>query len=76
VPKVFETGELPPYYFIAMEFVRGRTCPMSSRAGLWDPAAVRIAHDLSEFLQAAHKFERPSTACPSGRCLHGDLKPG
>jgi tetratricopeptide (TPR) repeat protein len=77
VPKVYEDGELPPYYFIAMEYVDGENLSEVIARGPSEPArAMTIAEQLGQFLEAAHRFETTIDGQPFRSLLHGDLKPG
>jgi serine/threonine protein kinase len=77
VPRVYEDGELPPYYFIAMEYVEGENLSDVIARGAVPPArAVSIAADLCRFLDTAHRFETRIDGQPFRSLLHGDLKPG
>lgn len=76
VPRVYEEGDEPPYYFIAMEYVHGENLSDLIARGPAAPAeAARIGIALSQFLKSAHGF----TATIDGRefwsLVHGDLKP-
>ena len=77
VPKVFEDGELPPYYFIAMEFVAGDDLSsLIARGPLSTADALSIAGQLCRFLEAAHALETTIDGVPFRSLVHGDLKPG
>lgn len=77
VPKVYEHGELPPYYFIAMEYVDGENLSEIIARGPSEPArAIAIAEQLGHFLEAAHRFETTIDGQAFRSLLHGDLKPG
>lgn len=77
VPRVYEEGDLPPYYFIAMEFVEGENLSDIIARGPSAPAdAVAIVSQLCRFLQAAHRFETTIGGQAFRSLLHGDLKPG
>jgi len=76
VPRVYEEGDQPPYYFIAMEYVDGENLSDLVGRGPIPPAeSSRIASELCRFLHIAHTF----TATIDGRAIwslvHGDLKP-
>ncbi len=76
VPRVFEEGDQPPYYFIAMEYVEGENLSDVIHRGASNPAdAVRIASALCRFLQAAHSFVTTIDGRTSSSLVHGDLKP-
>ena len=69
VPRVYEEGDQPPYYFIAMEYVQGENLSDVIARGPAAPAeATRIASELCRFLDAAHQFETADRrAASSGR---------
>lgn len=76
VPRVYEEGDQPPYYFIAMEYVQGENLSdVISRGPAAPREATRIASALCRFLDTAHRFK----TCIDGRefwsLVHGDLKP-
>ena len=76
VPRVFEEGDEPPYYFIAMEYVGGENLSDVIARGPVNPAeATRIALALSQFLQAAHQFNASIDGREFWSLVHGDLKP-
>jgi serine/threonine protein kinase len=76
VPRVFEEGDHPPYYFIAMEYVHGENLSEIIARGPAAPAdAVRIASGLCRFLDAAHQFCTTVEGKASVSLVHGDLKP-
>ena len=76
VPRVYEDGDQPPYYFIAMEYVRGENLSDVIARGPVPPAeAVRIASALSRFLDAAHRFKTIIDGREFWSLVHGDLKP-
>lgn len=76
VPRVFEEGDEPPYYFISMEYVGGENLSDVIARGRVNPAeATRIALVLSQFLQAAHQFKASIDGREFWSLVHGDLKP-
>ena len=76
VPRVFEEGDHPPYYFIAMEYVHGENLSELIARGPVAPAdAGRITADLCRFLDAAHQFSTTLEGRTSVSLVHGDLKP-
>lgn len=76
VPRVYDEGDQPPYYFIAMEYVEGENLSDVIHRGPTPPAeAVRIASALCRFLQAAHSFATTIDGRTSASLVHGDLKP-
>ena len=76
VPRVYEDGDQPPYYFIAMEYVHGENLSDVIARGPIAPAeAVRIASALSRFLDTAHGFKTNIDGREFWSLVHGDLKP-
>ena len=76
VPRVFEEGDQPPYYFIAMEYVGGENLSeLIARGPVAPPEAVRIASQLAVFLDAAHRFSTTIDGREFWSLVHGDLKP-
>ena len=76
VPRVYEDGDQPPYYFIAMEYVHGENLSDVIARGPVAPAeAVRIAAELVRFLDTAHGFKTTIDGREFWSLVHGDLKP-
>ena len=76
VPRVYEEGDEPPYYFIAMEYVHGENLSDVIARGPVSPAeATRIASELCRFLDAAHRFKTSIDGREFWALVHGDLKP-
>ena len=76
VPRVYEEGDQPPYYFIAMEYVHGENLSdVIARGPVAPLEAVRIASELSRFLQTAHGFKTSIDGREFWSLVHGDLKP-
>ncbi len=76
VPRVFEEGDEPPYYFIAMEYVGGENLSDVIARGPVSPAeAARIGSALSQFLHSAHNFKTTIDGREFWSLVHGDLKP-
>lgn len=76
VPRVYEHGELPDYFYLAMEYLDGENLSDVIARGRLDPGrAVAIAIELCRFLEAAHAFETTIDGRPLRSLLHGDLKP-
>ena len=68
VTTIYESGEMPRYFYIVMEYVDG--CDLSelyARAGLEPMLAARITQDVLEVLDHAHNF---STTL-DGRSIRG-----
>ena len=74
VPKVFESGATPDYFYIAMEYVAGEDLSQAIHRGRlpWE-RAVAIAIQLCEFLEEADQFEMHEGS--RRVLLHNDLKP-
>ena len=76
VPRIYEDGDHPPYYFIAMEYVSGENLSDVIARGPVAPAeAVRIALELARFLDVAHGFKTTIDGREFWSLVHGDLKP-
>lgn len=76
VPRVYEDGDQPPYYFIAMEYVHGENLSELIARGPAAPAeAARIGAELSRFLDVAHGFRTEIDGRTFWSLVHGDLKP-
>ena len=75
-PRVFEQGEQPPYYFIAMEYINGENLSDLIARGPVEPTeATRIAASLCRFLDTAHQFKTTIDGREGVSLVHGDLKP-
>jgi protein kinase-like protein len=76
VPRVYEAGEHPPYYFIAMEYVDGENLSdVIGRGKITPDEASRIACELCRFLDTAHRFATSIDGRDFVSLVHGDLKP-
>lgn len=76
VPRVYEHGELPEYFYVAMEYLDGENLSDAIARGRIPPErAVAIAIELCSFLETAHRFETVIDGRPLRSLLHGDLKP-
>ena len=76
VPRVYEEGDEPPYYFIAMEYVHGENLSDLIARGPVNPVeATRIGVALCHFLDAAHRFKASIDGREFWSLVHGDLKP-
>jgi serine/threonine protein kinase len=76
VPRAYEHGELPDYFFVAMEYLDGENLSdVIGRGRIQPERAVSIALQLCQFLEAAHAFEITVDGRPLRSLLHGDLKP-
>jgi eukaryotic-like serine/threonine-protein kinase len=75
-PRVFEQGEQPPYYFIAMEYINGENLSdLIARGPVAPTEATRIASGLCRFLDTAHRFKTTIDGREGVSLVHGDLKP-
>lgn len=70
--QVLETGTLPGWYFLVVEYVEGESLLSALRQGRWPPKrssvarqAARLIADLAQAVQQAHQV---------GVC-HGDIRP-
>jgi serine/threonine protein kinase len=76
VPRVYEEGDEPPYYFIAMEYVHGENLSdVIARGPVSAAEATRIASELCRFLETAHRFKTSIDGREFWSLVHGDLKP-
>jgi hypothetical protein len=76
VPRVYEAGEHPPYYFIAMEYVDGENLSdVIGRGKVAPEEASRIVCELCRFLDTAHRFGTSIDGRDFVSLVHGDLKP-
>ena len=76
VPRVYEAGEHPPYYFIAMEYVDGENLSdLIGRGKVAPDEASRIGCELCRFLDTAHRFATSIDGRDFVSLVHGDLKP-
>lgn len=76
VPRVFDVGYAPGYFYIAMEYVDGDDLSAVLRGGALAPArAVSIASQLCQFLEEVDRAEAAAGAPGSRTLLHNDLKP-
>ena len=76
VPRVYEEGDQPPYYFIAMEYVQGENLSdVISRGPAAPLEATRVVSGLCRFLDTAHRFRTAIDGREFWSLVHGDLKP-
>jgi len=76
VPRIYEDGDQPPYFFIAMEYVPGENLSeVIARGPTAAAEAVRIALELGRFLDVAHGFKTAIDGREFWSLVHGDLKP-
>ena len=76
VAAIYETGEMPNYFYIVMEYVEGQDVSEIARGkGLPVDLAARIAQDVLEVLDHAHHLVTNVEGRPARGIVHGDLKP-
>jgi serine/threonine protein kinase/tetratricopeptide (TPR) repeat protein len=76
VPRVYEEGDQPPYYFIAMEYIQGENLSdVISRGPAAPLEATRVVSALCRFLDTAHRFKTAIDGREFWSLVHGDLKP-
>src|SRR3569833_2852529 len=76
VTAIYETGEMPRYFYIVMEYVDGRDLSeLYSAGGLEPMLAARIIQDVLEVLDHAHNFSTTLDGRSIRGIVHGDLKP-
>ena len=76
VTTIYETGEMPRYFYIVMEYVEGRDLSeLYTQSGLDPMVAARITQDVLEVLDHAHNFSTTLGDRSIRGIVHGDLKP-
>ena len=76
VPRVYDDGELPDYFYVAMEYLDGENLSdLIARGRVPPERAIALAGELCGFLEAAHAFEFTMDGRSLRSLLHGDLKP-
>jgi serine/threonine protein kinase len=76
VTAIYESGEMPRYFYIVMEYVDGRDLSeLYARHGLEAMLAARITQDVVEVLDHAHNFSTTLDGRSIRGVVHGDLKP-
>jgi serine/threonine protein kinase len=76
VTTIYETGEMPRYFYIVMEYVEGRDLSeLYTQSGLEPMLAARISQDVLEVLDHAHNFLTTLDGRSIRGIVHGDLKP-
>lgn len=76
VTAIYETGEMPRYFYIVMEYIEGRDLSeLYTLSGLDPMLAARIAQDVLEVLDHAHNFSTTLDGRSLRGIVHGDLKP-
>lgn len=76
VTAIYETGEMPNYFYIVMEYVDGQdVSEIATGKGLPPDLATRIAQDVLEVLDHAHHLVTSVEGRPARGIVHGDLKP-
>jgi serine/threonine protein kinase len=76
LPLVYEEGDQPPNYFIAMEYVQGENLSdVIARGPASAVEATRVTSALCRFLDTAHRFKTSIDGREFWALVHGDLKP-
>ena len=76
VTAIYESGEMPRYFYIVMEYVDGRDLSeLYAGNGLEPMLAARITQDVLEVLDRAHNFSTTLDGRSIRGVVHGDLKP-
>jgi serine/threonine protein kinase len=76
VTAIYESGEMPRYFYIVMEYVDGRDLSeLYAGKGLEPMLAARITQDVLEVLEHAHNFSTTLDGRSIRGVVHGDLKP-
>jgi serine/threonine protein kinase len=76
VTAIYESGEMPRYFYIVMEYVDGRDLSeLYAGTGLEPMLAARITQDVLEVLDHAHNFATTLDGRSIRGVVHGDLKP-
>lgn len=76
ITSVYETGELPEYFYIVMEYVDGQDLSeLTAREKLGHIFAARIAEDVLDVLNHAHNFRSVIGEREYRGIVHGDIKP-
>ncbi len=76
VTAIYESGEMPRYFYIVMEYVDGHDLSeLYSGKGLEPMLAAHIAQDILEVLDHAHNFSTTLDGRSILGIVHGDLKP-
>jgi serine/threonine protein kinase len=76
VTEIYEAGEMPNYFYIAMEYIDGQDlAEIADGKGLAPGFAARVAQDVLEVLEHAHHFATNIEGRPARGIVHGDLKP-
>ena len=76
VTQIYEFGEMPGYFYIAMEYIEGEDVSELVRGkGLPPEFAMRIAQDILEVLDHAHHLAAAIDGRATSGIVHGDVKP-
>ncbi|HZP92280.1 MAG TPA: serine/threonine-protein kinase [Burkholderiales bacterium] len=76
VVRIYETGDLDDYFFVAMEYVEGEDLAEEILRGPIAPArACEIAIAILETLQHAHDLQAEIDGKVYHGIVHGDIKP-
>jgi hypothetical protein len=76
VPRLYEVGFAPGYFYIAMEYIDGEDLSTIIKQGPLDPdRATSIAIQLCRFLEEVDRVEASPDGPSRLTLLHNDLKP-
>jgi Protein kinase domain len=76
VTAIYESGEMPRYFYIVMEYVDGQDLSeLYARHALEAMLSARITQDVLEVLDHAHNFSTTLDGRSIRGVVHGDLKP-
>jgi len=76
VVKIYETGDMDAYFFVAMEYIEGHDLSDLLRGGPAQPDdAVDIALDVCRTLHHAHTLDVTIDGKAFRGIVHGDIKP-
>jgi serine/threonine-protein kinase len=76
VVRVYQSGDLDGFFFVAMEFIDGRDLHEWMRGGPLTPEfASEVAQAVAETLDHAHNLDVEIDGKPYHGIVHGDIKP-
>ena len=76
VVRVYQSGDLDGFFFVAMEFIDGRDWHEWMRGGPLTPEfASEVAQAVAETLDHAHNLDVDMDGKPYHGIVHGDIKP-
>jgi serine/threonine protein kinase len=76
VVRVYQSGDLDGFFFVAMEFIDGRDLAEWMRGGPLTPEfASEVAQAVAETLDHAHNLDVDIDGKPYHGIVHGDIKP-